>query len=165
MNRQARRKMERETRKGGVSSKDGWSPLVEADRGEVQISGDLSKIAAAIGVDEAEALRLAQAHYGGSKLYTNDLYEVVLRPADQPGWTHLAIRRHDGGVVGSWLHKQQIKNQLLGPECEALELYPAQSRLVDAGPVYHLWGRVDPDQSIEVGFEVGFVPSELERAA
>jgi hypothetical protein len=33
--------------------------------------------------------------------------------------------------VHDWRDLQRIKNQLVGPECEAVELYPAESRKVD----------------------------------
>jgi hypothetical protein len=35
--------------------------------------------------------------------------------------------------------KQAIKNGIVGEECEAVELYPAESRLVDTANQYHLW--------------------------
>ncbi len=38
-----------------------------------------------------------------------------------------------------WRHFQKIKNELLGPEEEAVELYPAESRLVDLSNEYSLW--------------------------
>lgn len=37
------------------------------------------------------------------------------------------------------LDAQRIKNELLGDEYEACELYPAESRLVDGANQFHLW--------------------------
>jgi hypothetical protein len=51
----------------------------------------------------------------------------------------LCIRRRDSSPVHDWRHLQQIKNDLCGPECEAVELYPRESRLVDTANQYHLW--------------------------
>jgi hypothetical protein len=34
---------------------------------------------------------------------------------------------------------QRIKNEILGPEEEAMELYPTESRLMDTANQYHLW--------------------------
>jgi len=34
---------------------------------------------------------------------------------------------------------QEIKNQICGCEAEGVELYPAESRLVDQANQYHIW--------------------------
>ena len=54
---------------------------------------------------------------------------------------HLLIGRRDKAPVGKERFRdfQRIKNELVGPECEAVELYPAESRLVDTANQYHLW--------------------------
>ncbi len=57
---------------------------------------------------------------------------------DHPVW-HLRIYRTDGGRIHDWCIIQSIKNEIVGPEYEAIELYPAQSRLMDEGNCYHLW--------------------------
>ena len=49
------------------------------------------------------------------------------------------IRRHDWQPVSDWRDKQAIKNQIAGPESEAIELYPAESRVVDYANWAHLW--------------------------
>lgn len=54
----------------------------------------------------------------------------------------LTLFRADGGRGIEWRHKQQAKNELLGFEVEAVELFPAESRLIDADHEYHLW--IDP---------------------
>lgn len=43
------------------------------------------------------------------------------------------LARHD------WRDLQRIKNDLCGPEWEAVELYPAESRLVDPSNRFYLW--------------------------
>jgi hypothetical protein len=55
-----------------------------------------------------------------------------------PVW-HLRIYRKDGGKLHDWCAIQAIKNEIVGPEYEAIELYPAASRLMDEGNCYHLW--------------------------
>jgi len=52
---------------------------------------------------------------------------------------HINIRRRDGGMFKDWRHFQQIKNEVAGPEREAFEMYPAESRLVDTSNKWHLW--------------------------
>lgn len=79
-----------------------------------------------------------------TQLWVNDLYQVQVREIDHDA-THINIRRRDGGpILRDWRHFQQIKNEILGEECEAIELYPAESRLVDTSNKYHLVGFRDP---------------------
>lgn len=65
------------------------------------------------------------------ELWANDLYQVhVMRwppqaPIPHP-IVHLSIRRMDRQGARDWRHFQAIKNQIVGPECEAIELYPAE---------------------------------------
>lgn len=77
--------------------------------------------------------------------WANDVYSVTLRrKPDQvfgtrEGMIQLGINAHDGTVRHDWREFQAIKNQLAGPECEAFELYPAESRLLDPSNYYALW--------------------------
>ena len=66
---------------------------------------------------------------------------------------HLNIRRVDGYPGRDWRHFQAIKNQLVGRECEAVELYPAESRLTDTSNKYHLFCVADPTFRFPFGFE------------
>ena len=54
--------------------------------------------------------------------------------------TYLSIKRRDQEPIGDWRAKQRLKNALLGEEWEAIEIYPKESRLVDASNQYHLFG-------------------------
>lgn len=93
-----------------------------------------------------------------SHIFENNLYHVEIMPG-QP-FIHLDIARHDGGVCKNWRHFQQIKNELIGPEHEAIELFPAESRLVDAGNEYHLWVHATPKFRFPLGFPARFVLEE-----
>ena len=81
-------------------------------------------------------------------LYVNNRYQVAVRrlpPCD--GWPpliHLSIKRLDRAAIHDWRDLQRIKNELVGPEHEAVELYPAESRLTDTSNQYHLWCSADP---------------------
>lgn len=55
-----------------------------------------------------------------------------------PVW-HMRVYRRDLGRMHDWCVIQAIKNEIVGAEYEAFELYPAQSRLMDEGNIYHLW--------------------------
>jgi hypothetical protein len=75
-------------------------------------------------------------------LWENSHYQVVARehPDGSFGaYVHLTIRCADGSTRHDWRDFQRIKNELVGPETEAVELYPAESRLVDTANHYHLW--------------------------
>ena len=90
-----------------------------------------------------------------SKVYQSDLYLVhVLEPQEPGGVTHLSIRRQDRCSGTDWREFQDIKNQLCGPEREAVEIYPAESRLVDGANQYHLWV-LPEDKQIPFGFNDG----------
>lgn len=78
---------------------------------------------------------------GAPHVFMNDLYTVRMRDASP--FIQLDITRRDGSPCKNWREFQQIKNELVGAECEAVELFPAESRLVDTANQYHLW--VNPD--------------------
>jgi hypothetical protein len=52
---------------------------------------------------------------------------------------HLIIRRHDEKPVRSWIDLQRIKNELVGSDRTAVEVFPAEDDLVDQANLYHLW--------------------------
>lgn len=88
--------------------------------------------------------------------YDNDTYRVKVNYGlDMRGIVakHLAISRHDKNPIREWRDLQEIKNKLCGPESEAVELFPAESRLVDTANVYHLWAYERP--FLTVGFRIG----------
>lgn len=74
-------------------------------------------------------------------VFRNNLYQVQMREFDSEfgNMIWLMIRRTDSEAVHDWRHLQRIKNELCGDDCEAVEIYPAESRLVDASNQYHLF--------------------------
>ncbi|MEQ1858512.1 MAG: hypothetical protein ABMA13_01100 [Chthoniobacteraceae bacterium] len=90
--------------------------------------------------------------------WENDLYIVDV--LSEPPFLHLDIRRKDGEPCKNWRHFQRIKNELIGPEHEAVELFPAESRLVDTANQYHLWVRADPHYRFPFGLTERLVLSE-----
>jgi hypothetical protein len=98
----------------------------------------------------------------GDHVFVNSRYQVNVRRCK---WNqgeeseviglHLSIKRHDKDVLNSpddWRDKMRIKNEIAGDEAEAIELYPAMSRVVDSANQYHLWC-LPPNQSVPVGFD------------
>lgn len=73
-------------------------------------------------------------------------YQVCLRwdwlgaqPKDGQTYAMLQICRADGGSVFDWRDLQAIKSGVLSPEWEAVELFPAESRLKDPSNARYLW--------------------------
>ncbi|WP_444876696.1 DUF7694 domain-containing protein [Brevibacillus daliensis] len=52
--------------------------------------------------------------------------------------THACIRNVENTDI-PWAEKQRIKNELFGTERVAVEVFPAQSELVDEANMYHIW--------------------------
>jgi len=89
--------------------------------------------------------------------FANEDYLVVIRNTKthskyMPQLLHLSIKRIDNKPIHSWRDLQFIKNELVGQECEGLELYPAESRKVDYANQYHLWVFKDKGLRFPVGF-------------
>ena len=57
---------------------------------------------------------------------------------DWPEMVWLSIKRIDREPIVSWRDMQEIKNKIMGPEYEAVQIFPAESRLVDTSNQYHL---------------------------
>lgn len=85
--------------------------------------------------------------HDGMRVLMNNQYTVQLRLVEGPPPFHsvmwLSIRRTDRRPLHDWRDLQRIKNDLVGPEVEAVELYPAESRLVDTTNQYQLWAFVN----------------------
>jgi hypothetical protein len=92
------------------------------------------------------------------EVWRNNVYEVWVRlnvtkpDAKWPQMTWLSIKRLDRGVMRDWRHLQRIKNDIVGPEHEAVELFPAESRLTDTSNQYHLWVLSDKDVRFPFGW-------------
>lgn len=91
--------------------------------------------------------------YNKGEIWINDTYQVMVNHIE--GYLYqLNIRRRDGGpILRDWRHFQQIKNQLIGEECEGVELYPAESRKVDTSNKFHIWCVKSPEFRFPFGFE------------
>lgn len=87
------------------------------------------------------------AHAAAARMATgwvckSDTYQVHIDDVlgeDGTLYTHLSIKRIDRHVIHDWRELQGIKNAVCGPEREAVEIYPAESRLVDTANQFHLW--------------------------
>lgn len=90
--------------------------------------------------------------------YVNDLYQVAVFFDDETPFgkmIHLSIKRRDKEPARDWRHMQAIKNELTDPEYEAVEIYPAESRLIDGANQYHLWVFANKEFRLPIGFFEG----------
>jgi hypothetical protein len=104
----------------------------------------------------------AIADLAAETIYVNSRYQVNVRRQDPaegsgaPPLVHLSIKCIWNGKRPPGPERfrdfQRIKNELVGPECEATEVYPAESRLVDTSNQFHLWVFDDPTFRIPWGF-------------
>lgn len=91
--------------------------------------------------------RLEKRVMDETQVFRNNLYTVHRRERqmfNQDGskagiLIHLSIHDHARSTRRDWRHFQRIKNELIGTEEEAVEIYPAESRLVDISNEWHLW--------------------------
>jgi hypothetical protein len=118
-----------------------WRPMQRATTFKPPAE-DLIALVMGEGLSRDEAI--AKIEEDRDAIFVNDLYQVSAHFVADVGMVQLNIRRRDGGpILRDWRHFQNIKNDILGPECEAVELYPAESRLVDQANKFHLWGFPD----------------------
>jgi len=102
----------------------------------------------------------------GGERWNNDKYQVVIfdyaldEEGDFPAMWHLSIKRHDRAPIFNFRDLQTLKNQLIGPENEAVQLFPAESRLVDGANQYHLFALKDPKIRFPFGFKTRMVTDE-----
>lgn len=120
------------------------------------------------GVSE-DQLEKAMAQCNEAEIWVNDTYQVsIFRETElmpiswEKGWpkmVHLSIKRKDIEPVHDWRDLWAIKNCLIGPKNEGMELYPAEDRLVDGANQYHLWVFEDENVVIPFGMNEGRVVS------
>lgn len=84
-----------------------------------------------------------------AEVWCNDEFQVNIRfleKQERKGWVWLSIKKKDKSPIHDWRQLQQIKNVLMGEEREAVELYPAESRLVDSSNQFHLFVMPEGDK-------------------
>lgn len=68
---------------------------------------------------------------------------------------HLSIKDLQKKPIRDWRKFQAAKNELCGPEYEAIELYPAESRVVDTANQYHLFVFMEKGIRLPCGWTAG----------
>jgi len=82
--------------------------------------------------------------------WSNRLYTGFLTVFPD-GSAHFSFKRHDRAAVRDWRHFQAIKNEVIGREREAVEVFPRESRLLDGANQYHLWA-TPPGVDVPFGY-------------
>ena len=130
--------------KGGALIKTSVTP-----RSEEQLTKEAEKI-----VKSYPHMTLEQAKMGlhrdiYAEIYVNDIYQVaVYRNEEADELVHLdelkgrctwlSIKRRDKRPVNNWQDMQTIKNRLVGVDCDAIQIFPAESRMINMANQYHL---------------------------
>lgn len=116
----------------------------------------------AVGEHQPDRLAFIGAQANGEiEFWSNNLYHVEVVHAEhvptaawwKPRMVWLSIRRLERcRLPRDWRDLQRIKNEILGPEREACELFPAESRLNDEADQFHLWAFADERMYYPFGY-------------
>lgn len=91
---------------------------------------------------ETYSLEVKKYANGTNRIFRNGIYTVHVRYMDERGMNgavHLSIRHNERKAIRDWRHFQRIKNEFVGTERTAVEVYPPESQLQDEANQYHLW--------------------------
>ncbi len=91
----------------------------------------------------------------GERVWLNSRYQVRVVEF-QNGITYLSLKRVKKEHIHDWREILRVKNEMCGPNREALELYPGMFRVVDTSNQYHLF--VMPEGT---GINLGFLQPEI----
>lgn len=87
------------------------------------------------------------------RVFTDGRHLVTTSTANNPFGdgvvTRIVISRRSGERLG-WADLQAVKNELMGPDVEAIQFFPAATDVVDIANCYHLWC-LPAGQRIEIG--------------
>jgi hypothetical protein len=143
-----------EARKGRLTE-TAWTPFVEASATQQPNTRMRVKVGEVFGVSDAAIKALWQREIEQHTIWANSRYQVMRRASEDGAVIYLSIKRLDQQPIRSWRDLQRIKNELVGPENEAVELFPADSRVLDAANQYHLWVSSNPAMRLPFGFNQG----------
>lgn len=68
---------------------------------------------------------------------TDGIYHILYDEID--GYKHLRIIRRDNKSIHNYMDLQQIKNDLLGDDAIAIEVFPKSKDFINGSNTYHLW--------------------------
>lgn len=88
-----------------------------------------------------------------TEMWKNHKYTVHVDRRDDGSVAVLSIRRNDRRAAHDWRDFQRIKNEIAGTDVEAVELYPAEQRLMDTANQYWLWC-LSPGERFPFGYNL-----------
>lgn len=108
-----------------------------------------------------EELRAVYDKTASDEVWMNPEYQVNITRDVPSGFQdttiwHLSIKRLGKTPIHDWRDLQQIKNMLVSPDAEAIEIYPSHKRVVDGSNQYHLWVFVKAGDEDYPELPVGF---------
>lgn len=139
---------------GGGREEPRWEPMERAEAVPLTEEKKAIWLAELRKTDPKVTAEMMEAELARGVLWKNNIYTVAVYdngPDSKGGrFLHLSIKRNDRETVHDWRHLQRIKTEIAGPDAEGVELYPAESRVVDMANQYHLW--VFTKAKLEFGF-------------
>jgi hypothetical protein len=155
--------------KGGALVKTSVTP-----RSEEQLIKEAEKVVKAFPHMTIEQAKMGLHKDIYAEIYVNDIYQVaVYRNEDADDLVHveelkgrctwLSIKRRDKRPVNNWQDMQTIKNRLVGVNCDAIQMFPAESRMVNTANQYHLIV-LPEDAHVPFGWGTRFVDTENRKA-
>ena len=102
----------RKRRAANSQARQAWQPM---RRGQQIVTPKLAAHAA------GNPAALA-AIMDSSEVWLNNQYVAVVRRYPDGAVMHLSIRRADRGAARDWRDLQRVKNEIAGPDVEAMEL-------------------------------------------
>jgi|SRR6185437_353052 len=113
--------------------KPNWTPLVRSNGAATRATG------AALDATKELLEKLGPLEVWGNSRYTVTVRRYEAEENSTLKLIHMSIHNHERNARHDWRDFQRIKNEICGAEAEAVELYPAESRLVDTSNEYHLF--------------------------
>ena len=93
-------------------------------------------------------------------VFVNKKYTVAARPHSKGEVLWLSIRRNDRKRIDDWRDVQLVKNEIAGPESDAFQIFPKESRLKDGANQYHLYC-LPEGETIPCGMSEGRAVTDL----
>ena len=91
----------------------------------------------------------------------NDRYTVSIHFLDgkRDGFVEMGIHNHNRTPHVGWRHMQQIKNEVMGADREAVQIFPSEDRLVDTANEFWLYvyptGKAPMRRGKKLGMNIG----------
>lgn len=133
-----------------------WTPFKKVTSFTLPSDAEIAKIAERSKQPFADVSALLK-ELSYDLVVVNSRYHVNIHKTYPPGFPaviSLTIIRHDRQPAGPERYHDflRIKNELVGPEHEGFEIYPAMERNVDTTNQYYLWILADPDTRFPLGY-------------